>query len=373
MRKICLVILLLPALAWAQPKTAEDWYKEGENQYLLGNFEKAVEAFKAGFSLETDGSKKAAYLYNVAQSYRQANDCSHALFFYKRFLALKEGDTVKPLSAKTRKEVGDWISELEVCVQQAASVGKKPPNTNLPPDGEASDKNASTTEPRKDTKTTAPGTTTTTPPTKNPKNVASSDGPPGEDSDRGDVPEPTAARPHLLSLRFNGGGTKVSAGMFNVPVQATFALVGGYPIAINDKLTVEAGGAGTLTAVPYDTQPRPMMPAQSKTALLAALMVNAAATYEVIPKLGLRGDLGLGALFFTNVSASQFTDFRMTSGALSMFHLRVAASADWAFTPNLIGTVTPIAFTYSPPKAGLEQSIKQITSIDFMVGIGYRM
>ena len=46
MRKICLAVLLVPALAWAQPKpppkTAGDWYKEGENQYILGNFDKAI-------------------------------------------------------------------------------------------------------------------------------------------------------------------------------------------------------------------------------------------------------------------------------------------------------------------------------------------
>ena len=36
MRKICLAVLLLPALAWAEPKSADDWYKEGANQYNLG-------------------------------------------------------------------------------------------------------------------------------------------------------------------------------------------------------------------------------------------------------------------------------------------------------------------------------------------------
>jgi len=57
MRKICLAVLLMPALAWAEPKTADEWYKEGSNQYNLGNFDKAVEAFKQGFALEPDDSK----------------------------------------------------------------------------------------------------------------------------------------------------------------------------------------------------------------------------------------------------------------------------------------------------------------------------
>ena len=33
---------------------------------------------------------------------------------------------------------------------------------------------------------------------------------------------------------------------------------------------------------------------------------------------------------------------------------------------------TPVAFTYSPPKGGLASDIDSITSIDFMIGIGYR-
>ena len=56
-----------------------------------------------------------------------------------------------------------------------------------------------------------------------------------------------------------------------------------------------------------------------------------------------------------------------------MFAVRVAASADYAFTPNVYGTVTPIAFSYSPAKAGLRDDIKSLTRLDFMLGVGYRM
>jgi len=151
-----------------------------------------------------------------------------------------------------------------------------------------------------------------------------------------------------------------------VPVQATFALVGGYPIPIDSRLTVEVGAAFTFTPIPFDAA------MGSRTAQMWGLLANAAATYEVIPKLGLRGDLGLGALFFANVGGSPFTGGAETDGALSMFHLRAAVSADYAVTPNLVVTATPFAFTYSPPKAGLVPDIKSITSIDFMIGIGYR-
>jgi hypothetical protein len=180
----------------------------------------------------------------------------------------------------------------------------------------------------------------------------------------------TGARPHLISLRALGGATKISAGDRSVPIQATFALIGGYPIPVAPKATVEVGAAFTFTPVPYDST---RMAGGSQTGQLWGLVANAAATYEVIPKLGVRADFGLGALFFAGISESPFTGGGMTTGALSMFHLRGAVSAEYAFTPNVVATLTPVAFTYSPPKAGLAPDIKSITSVDFaMVGIGYR-
>jgi hypothetical protein len=50
----------------------------------------------------------------------------------------------------------------------------------------------------------------------------------------------------LVSVRLVGGGAKISAGDLDVPVQATGALIGGYPIAI-DKLLVEVGAGFTFT------------------------------------------------------------------------------------------------------------------------------
>ena len=367
MRKICLAVLLVPALAWAQPKqgpkTAGEWYKEGENQYILGNFEKAVEAFKNGFSLETDEDKRAKYVFNIAQSYRQANDCAKAHFFYKRFLALKASPKAAPLDPQSRQQVEDRIKDLEACAQQAALISKRPPDS-LPGDSDTDAKPASGGDVRKathdeaTTEVASPGTTA-----------------PADEDERADTgePRPPGTRPHLISARITGGGTKFRMGpMVKVPVQVAIAATAGYPIAIDDRLTIEAGAVATLTPVPYSIR-RPMTTEEtSKTALLTGVMANGAVSYEVAPKLSVRADLGLGALLFSNVSESRFTAGRATSGALTMFHLRAAPSADLAFTPNILGTVT-IAFTYSPAKSGLEETIKSITSIDFMLGIGYRM
>jgi hypothetical protein len=152
-----------------------------------------------------------------------------------------------------------------------------------------------------------------------------------------------------------------------VPVQATGAVIGGYPIAI-DKLIVEIGAGFTFTPVPFEDQM-----GASKSAQLIGLIANVGATYLAIPKLGLRGDLGIGVQWFKGVSESPFTNNAPTSGALPMFHLRVGVSADYAITPNVIATIVSIALSFSPPASGLRDDIKSIRALDFMLGLGYRM
>ncbi|HEX8108490.1 MAG TPA: hypothetical protein VF516_12240, partial [Kofleriaceae bacterium] len=321
-------------------------------------------------------------LYNIAQAYRQTHDCKNALFFYKRFLALKANDTAKPLSAKTRKAVEDFVAEADTCVKQQTQLSEKPPTqisqksggTNVPPpDGEAGDKGrppADKGRPPTD-KGRPPGETARQEPPPPPrKEVATAQKPPSEpDSDPEDtgVTKPAiGGQPRMISARLIGGGSKVSAGSISVPVQATFGVVGGHPFPINPKLTVEAGAAFTFTPTPYQGAM-----SGGKTGYLVGAMANGGATYEVMPKLGIRGDLGLGALLFGGIDQSPFTNNAPTTGALTMFHARAAVSADYAITPNLVLTAMPGAFTYSPAAQGIVGG-GAIWSYDFMLGIGYR-
>jgi hypothetical protein len=353
-RIIATVCVLAPALAVAQPKTADEWYKEGENQYNLGQFDPAITAFKKGFELEPSDTKKAAYLFNIAQAYRQLDNCKDAQFFYKRYISFKQADTVKPLQPDKQKEIEDIIKSLDECAKQQEAIRKKPPDVNERPEGITTPPPDGGTKPEvKVGDTTPPG----------------GDGD-GDDDDTG-VSTKVTTQPKLLSIRASGGGAKLTAGDLPIPVQATVAVLGGYPLALSDKLTLDLGAGFTFTPVPFDT-----MTNQSKSAQLIAIMANVGATFEVAPKIGVRGDLGVGALVFSGASESPFTDFAPTTGALSMLHVRVGISGDYAITPNVIATLTPIAFSFSPAAAGLKnmgQDISTITAIDFMIGIGYRM
>lgn len=334
--------------AGGEPTTAAGWYQAGSDHYNLGEFDAAIESFKKGFSLETVQSKKAAYLYNIAQSYRVKKDCANGVFFYKRFLEFKDQDTAKPLAADQRAKVNAWIAELEACAATQTAVATTLPTTIAPNPNDP-----------------APPATTAPPTT-----VAETQEPgEGPDVYDGGLATSSTAGPTVVSLRLVGGATVVSAGDLDVPVRATGALIGGYPFAVGPQLTLEAGAAFTFAAVPAGN----METGTSSTASFYGLMANAGLTYQMSAKLGLRLDVGVGALLLAGAARSDFTGGADTTGALAMPHVRAGLSADFAFTKHVIGTLAPFAFSYSPAKAGLRDDIKSITAIDVMVGVGYRI
>ena len=362
MRTLVCASLLVPMLALAQPKTADDWYKEGETQYNLGEFDKAAEAFKQGFALEAVESKKAAYLYNVAQAYRQGGKCKDSAFFYKRYLSLKDQDTAKPLSAQKRTEVEGFISDMDACAKKMEANAKKPPDSTMPPGG-SGDTGGSATRPDSAGAGSGSG------------KVVAENGDEGSDDGEGSDTGVSAAvfpPPKLLSARFIGGAAKISAGSLDVPIQASFGLIGGYPVYVQDQLEIDAGAAITFTPLPYQNT----MTMVNKNASMTTVLADAGATYLVAPRIGLRADVGVGALIFGGISdaGNPFTDMGApTSGALTMLAVRGGVSADYAITSNFYATLAPFAFTYSPAKSGLRSDIKSLTRMDFMVGVGYRM
>ncbi|HEY4176388.1 MAG TPA: hypothetical protein VGM90_06135 [Kofleriaceae bacterium] len=345
MNRLAILSLFVPALAFAQPKTAEDFYNEGSTQYNLGNFKAAAEAFKKGFELEPDDAKKNSYLFNVAQSYRQDKDCEKSVFFYKRYLALKESDTKKPLTPQKKQEVEGWISEGETCMQTQQQLTTHNPTGTTKPDG----------DPPQETKPDPKTVAVVTPPT-----VGTDGGGVTKSADGNEAP-------HLISARLLGGASKINMGDIKVPVQGLGTLLAGYPLAISDQLLLDLGAGFAYTRVPFKRG------TSSESASLTSAFVDVAATYRVTPQIGIRGDLGIGAMVFSGVSMSTFTDNKPATGGLAMFHLRVGASVDYAVTQNVIITVAPIAFGYSPAKSGLADSIKSIRTFDFMAGVGYRM
>src|SRR5262245_43807537 len=61
---------------------ARELFEQGKTSYNLGDFDKAIEQWKAGYELKAD----PIFLFNVAQAYRQKGDLPKAVFFYKTYL-----------------------------------------------------------------------------------------------------------------------------------------------------------------------------------------------------------------------------------------------------------------------------------------------
>ena len=357
----------------AQPKTSSEWFNIGDNHYNLGEFEKAIEAFRKAFELERDEALKPIYLYNIAQSYRQAGDCDNAVFFYKRFLSLKAADTKKPLAQSTKDDIQKRIAEQEKICADKNTNRDKPPEGTMRPDGNGKTGGKTGDEPegKPGEETGAadkPGTKVAD---------ASPDGADGADGagDEEDVPggpgisDSLGARPRLLSLRVGAGLAIPKMSPVDASNQFAASIVGGYPLQLGPKLGVDVGVALGLAPLQWTDAA-----AATQTSMLITAVANAGLRFDVAPQVTLRADAGLGVLFFTNVGDNNpFTESGQAAegGALTMLHVRAAAAAEYALTPQISLWASPLTFGYSPAKAGLMAD--SIIQLAFLAGAGYRM
>jgi len=101
-----LVVFIAAAIAWQQTAraapTAEDLFNEGQRAYDDANYALAVERWNNSYRL----SKEPALFYNIAQAYRLAGDCAHALSSYRQFVAFDPSSERRPLA-------DEFVSELE--------------------------------------------------------------------------------------------------------------------------------------------------------------------------------------------------------------------------------------------------------------------
>src|SRR5687767_5154476 len=87
---------------------ARQFYEEGKRRYNVGEFERAIEAWKQGYDLHPS----ADFLFNIAQAYRRKPDAKQALFFFRSYLREKP-------NAANRAEVETTISELEAEIERS--------------------------------------------------------------------------------------------------------------------------------------------------------------------------------------------------------------------------------------------------------------
>jgi len=316
--------------ARADVETAKVAYAAGEHAFNAGQLDQAIQLFKEAYEQQPE----PAYLYDVAQAYRQQGDCKQALFFYKRFLWLASDNPSKPLKQEVKMEVEGDIAELEACERRKES----PKPSSTPP----------------------PAT----------KVAATHDD--EDDGERDGDERPSASHdgePKLVVAHAAIGVAKVTAGNLDTPVQLAVAATAGYPIRIADKAQLEIGPALMFTPLPYTAG------SGAGAGSLFAIAADVGASYVALPKLAARVDLAAGVQVIAGLDrpGNPFTvGGAPATGPLGTFFTRLALSVDYAVTPDVLVTATPLALSYSPAPAGFMSSISSLTTLSVLVGVGYR-
>ena len=315
----------------AQKARAKALYDKGNVHYNLGRWKEAIDQFTQAY----ETCDNPDLLFNIAQAYRQDGNCSRSIFFYKRFLALKPNT---PYKADAEK----FISQLQPgCVEQPEP--KEQPKE----------------QPKEITQPETPPPTT----------IENKPDPVGPDEEYEDE-EVVISHPRIVSLRAAGGPSYLSAG--GDLDKLLLGISGGvaYPLHV-DKVGIEPGVLVSYSPVPWDNESL----GASGTVGLIGLLANAGITYPLAPRFGLRGDVGAGVLVLSGVTkaGNPFLEMGDTAdGALSRFHLRLAAGVEFAVAPGFILSAQPV-ISYSPVGSDLNSEISSITRFEILVGAGYRM
>ena len=368
------------APAQSQPngnkKKALALYKKAEIQYDLGHWQQAIDLWVEAY--ETYSAPE--FLFNIAQAYRQDDNCERALFFYRRYL------TARP-KAPNRVEVEGLIRDLEERCKKPPGPAPSPPNGGKG--------GASPTRPRSEM---GPPSAGGAGPDEGGPPMAEAVGRNGERGgqgggdvrggpddvrggpDEGDQPDQSIegevgpGRPRLFAIRAAAGPSFPSLGPLDVGTLASFTLGVGHPIYIG-SVVLEPGALVTYTPIPWDAEDEDGM--HSGTAGLIGILADLGLSYEFIPRLSGRVDVGAGLVLFSGLRAegNPFLEERdvLEDGSLiRLFGARVALGGEYAITDNFLIHAQPLVFSYSPTK-DLRDDIDKITRFEILVGAGFRM
>lgn len=326
------------------PQRAKELYQEGTRFFDLGQFEKAIDAFQAGYREKPD----PIFLYNIAQAYRLAGDANKAIFFYKGYLrnspkAHNRADVEQKLQA-LQKQAGEQ--------GQAQHPTSPPTPTSTPgtdsmrpstPAAAAAPPPAATPAPSMPTPTPSPAAEPLPPPTATPE------APPSETMS-GPPTLATALTPQVLDdTRPIDVGLGVGLDGWSSGVQGTagaslaLVLAGGYTFG-SDPAAVfhfRLGGALGYTFL-KDTS--------SRDTFLSALVVPTI-LIRAARRVAVFGELGIGIVGVSGMKAnSVLLDPKLTlklSGTQSLLEIRPAIGVQWQLTDGL-GVFGAFAIDYSP-------------------------
>ena len=121
MRAVCLLLALLlggaaTAHAADNKAVAKSAYQEGQRFFELGEYGKALDAFKRAYVAYDD----PAFLFNLGQCYRMLGDKAEAVRSYKQYLR-------KLPNGPMRDSVERLVSDLEAAIEKDRAARTRPP------------------------------------------------------------------------------------------------------------------------------------------------------------------------------------------------------------------------------------------------------
>jgi hypothetical protein len=187
--------------------------------------------------------------------------------------------------------------------------------------------------------------------------------PPEEDP----APVETPRRNHLR-VGASAGPSLVDLGAGpEVPTQVSFLGEAAY---VRDLagFELEVGATIGVTPLPYlvmGTEVR-------ETATLLSAAVQVGVRRPLRPRLSFRAQLGGGLQWLGGLGdGNPFVEGHLASSAVALPQLRAAVGLDVALDHDIILTVVPLMFTFSPAAERLAEPIQRIVRFDLMVGVAY--
>ena len=376
MRIFAVVVVLGLSGSFAEVARADDaqrakeLYEEGTRYFDLGQFDKAIDAWQAGYRQKAD----SRFLYNIAQAYRLAGDANKAIFFYKGYLRNSP-------KASNRADVEQKIQTLQKqAVDDSARPGARPPAATPAPAEPAPSRPASTPAPSPASTLApvasppAPGSTSPPPPPPAPPSGEHLAGTPAAGGSGEPPPVVTVTAPELGPIETLR------------PIDVGFAIgVDGWTSGVQGKADPSFA---LMLAAGYTFGPDPRAPlrfrlgahfgytflkeASSRETFLSALLAPGLVV-RASPRLGFFGELGLGVVGVSGLkSSSALLDHQnllKISGTQSLFEIRPALGLVIHLTPGL-GLFASAASNYSPKKVNFYQAINRP---ELLLGVALRI
>lgn len=338
----------------ADPETSRTLYQAGKRKYQLGDYDRAITLFKQAY----EEQPAPAYLYNIAQAYRLEGNCPQALAYYRKFLA------AKPDGALGGRVKG-YITELEAKCKAAESDAAKPPTPESPGAG------AGEAEAKAQPGSTDAGAAPEAGGQPEGSGVRVADAGEGEAASAGaaaQIEKPATAPPgpRFIAASAEGGVALFDLGDVVVPASPTLRLFAGYPLSLG-PISLEPGVGVELSTMAYDDT------AGDSTAMFATFVVGAQARMEVVSRLSVGVDGGVGLLRFSDLDeGNPFTEGGAArDGAASSLAVRAGLSAEYDVGMGLAAALTP-GFVWASRTDDLREPISSITRLELLAGVRYR-